>query len=276
MDYIFVPGSFETKRVFKSQRHINVSSPYHVNFEMEFILVSKGTVKMCIQGTEYRVNAGQVCFCMPFEPHSFDTDKYSECHVLMFTSDLIKNFFDFLMHNKPDKKCFDLSADIFSVIDRILPNDTNEADTVDALACIAPICSEIKHKCTFSEDKNQYDDIFLQALTIANESYTSQITLESVAHNIGINPATLSRKFAENAKVNFSTYINSLRCFYAANQIIETGKTFSDIAYQSGFGSIRNFNRIFQKHMNCTPSEFRDAPCEIQNTIHINKLTADL
>ena len=269
MEYIFVPGKFERKKFFSSQRHINVTSPYHVNFEMEFIIVSKGTVIMNIQGEEYRINAGHGCFCMPFEPHSFETEKYSECHVLMFTSNLIEHFFEFLMYNKPNTKQFRLSNETARIIDRILPNKTNNVDYTDALACLAPVCSEIKHSCTFTAIKNHYDDIFLQALTIANECYTSQISLDSVAKRIGINPATLSRKFSENAKVNFNTYINSLRCFYAASQITETNNTFTEIAYKSGFGSIRNFNRIFSKHMNCTPTEFKNNPTHPINRIHI-------
>lgn len=269
MDYIFVSGKFEEKRLFRSQRHINVDSPYHVNFEMEFIIVTKGTVVMQIQGEEYRINAGQACFCMPFEPHSFATDKYSECHVLLFPSDLIKNFFDFLVRNKPDTKCFDISEEAVGIIDRILPKDNNNADLVDALACVAPICSEIRRKCTFVENEVRYDDIFIHTLSVVNESYTSPITLASVAKRLGVNLATLSRNFSENAKVNFNTYVNSLRCYHAATQIVETDNTFTDIAYLSGFGSIRNFNRVFYKHMGCTPTEYKKHPFRINRATHL-------
>ena len=59
MEYIFVPRKFEKKKFFTSQRHINVYSPYHINFEMEFIIVSHGTVTMNIQGETYRISKGQ-------------------------------------------------------------------------------------------------------------------------------------------------------------------------------------------------------------------------
>ncbi len=187
----------------------------------------------------------------------------------MFASSIIKQFFDFLVNNKSLTRCFAISDEIVHLTDKILPNVKNTADYVDALACIAPICREIKNNCGFTKDKSKYDDIFIRALTIANEEFTSRITLEDVARQIGINHATLSRKFSENAKVSFNTYLNFLRCTYAASMIVETDSTFTEIAYLSGFGSIRNFNRTFLRHMGCTPSEFKSNPYEVDSKIKI-------
>ncbi len=269
MEYIFTPKELKLKRLFSSERHINVTAPLHINCEMEIVIVTKGTVRMQIAGEGYEISEGHASFVMPFEPHSFATQDYNECHVLMFASSIIKQFFEFLISNKPVTRCFEVSDEALRLTDKILPYVKNTADYVDALACIAPICREIKNNCGFTKDKSKYDDIFLMALTIANKEFSSQITLEDVAKRIGINHATLSRKFSDNAKVSFNTYISFLRCSYAASLIVETASTFTEIAYQSGFGSIRNFNRAFLRHMGCTPSEFRRNPYEIDSKIQI-------
>ena len=129
--------------------------------------------------------------------------------------------------------------------------------------------SEIRRQCNFTEYKIRYDDVFLEALTIANQSFTSPITLESVARQIGINPTTLGRKFSQNAKVNFSTYVNTLRCNHAATLIKETNESLTDIAYESGFGSIRSFNRSFLECFECTPSQYKKNPVGTSNRIKI-------
>ncbi len=262
MEYLFVPKRRKGEKSFKSRRHINVEAPWHGNFEMEFVIVTKGTVIMQIQEVIYKLREGEGCYVMPFEPHSFATEKYSECHVLMFASDVIRQFFDFLASHTPDTKVFSVPSYLVSLIDRFLPDDFNEVEITEAMACLSPICAEIKRQIGFKENKNKYDDIFIEALSIINECYTSQITLDDIAKRIAIDPATLSRKFSQNAKIPLVNYINILRCDFAATQIRETDKTFTEIAYISGFGSIRSFNRVFQKHMNCTPSEFRKNPIE--------------
>ncbi len=269
MECILVDKNFKSEKLLTSQRHTNVSAPLHVNIEMEFVIVSEGMVKMQIGDEKYNIDAGFACFVMPFEPHSFYTDDNSKCHVLMFSSNIASDFFKFLVSNGSDSKRFEISSEAVAITDKILPCEKNSVDIIDALACIAPICAEIKHKCSFSKGVRLYDDVFFQALSIANESFTTQITLEDVAKKIGINAATLGRKFACNAKVSFTTYINSLRCHYAAVKMLETDDSFTEIAYSSGFGSIRSFNRVFLKHMNQTPSEFKKNPCEINGNIHI-------
>lgn len=262
MDYLFVPKKRKGENSFKSRRHINVEAPWHGNFEMEFVIATKGTVIMQIREDIYKLHEGEGCYVMPFEPHSFATENYSECHVLMFASDIIKHFFDYLADHTPDTKVFSVPSDVISLIDRFLPDELNEVEITEAMACLAPICAEIKRQITFKENKSKYDDTFIEALSIINECYTSQISLDDIAKRIGIDPATLSRKFSQKAKIPLVNYINILRCDFAATQIRETDKTFTEIAYTSGFGSIRSFNRIFRKHMNCTPSEFRQNPAE--------------
>lgn len=269
MEHIIVDKSFKSDKLLTSQRHINVSAPLHVNIEMEFVIVTDGKVIMQIGNEKYTINAGFACFIMPFEPHSFHTDIYSKCHVLMFSSNIINDFFRFLVSNNSDTKRFEISSEVIAITDKILPFEKNSADIIDALACVAPICAEIKHNCVFTKGIRLYDDVFFQALSIANENFATQITVEEVAKKIGINAATLGRIFACNAKVSFTTYINSLRCHYAAVRMLETDDSFTEIAYSSGFGSIRNFNRVFLKHMNQTPSEFKKNPCEINGNIHI-------
>lgn len=271
MNYTLVPSEISFNKVFTSTRHNNVSSILHVNPEMEVIIVTCGSVVANIGNSEYQINSGYAAFIMPFEPHSFKSVEQSTCHVLLFSCDIIRTFFDFLAHNRPHTKCFKISDETIALINKILPNDNNEVEFVDALACIAPICSEIKNNCSFTNDEYQYDDVFLNALSIANKSYNTPITLESVAKKIGVSPVTLSRKFTENASVNFNAYINSLRCSSAAKLILNSDATFTEISYSVGFGSIRNFNRNFLRFFNCTPSEFKAKPHKISNEINIQE-----
>ena len=52
-------------------------------------------------------------------------------------------------------------------------------------------------------------------------------------------------------------YINDLRIEHAAKLISSTDKKIIDIAMDTGFETIRTFNRDFTKKMKFSPSEFR-------------------
>ncbi len=73
MEYIFTPNELKLTRLFSSARHINVKAPLHINYEMEIVIVTKGTVCMQIAGEGYEISEGHASFVMPFEPHSFAT-----------------------------------------------------------------------------------------------------------------------------------------------------------------------------------------------------------
>ena len=55
----------------------------------------------------------------------------------------------------------------------------------------------------------------------------------------------------------FIEYINDTRISYAARWLIETDLSIGEIGFKCGFNNIANFNRVFKKAKNCTPSEFR-------------------
>ena len=60
---------------------------------------------------------------------------------------------------------------------------------------------------------------------------------------------------------NLSAYINSFRLEYAYRLLLrgDTGLTIEDVARQSGFATLRTFQRLFKDAYGMTPAEFREA-----------------
>ena len=44
----------------------------------------------------------------------------------------------------------------------------------------------------------------------------------------------------------------------ATDLLIKTGRSVAEIAFKCGFNNIANFNRVFKKNKNCTPSQYRE------------------
>lgn len=53
----------------------------------------------------------------------------------------------------------------------------------------------------------------------------------------------------------FKDFINSLRVDSACSLLVKSS-SITDVAYASGFSSVRTFNRAFLKHMHVTPREY--------------------
>ncbi|SDY03369.1 Cache domain-containing protein [Evansella caseinilytica] len=89
-----------------------------------------------------------------------------------------------------------------------------------------------------------------------HEHYMEDISLESCADEIGINPYTLSRAFKKIAGINFIDYLTRLRIEEAKELLLNTDMMISDISEKVGYRH-SYFNRIFKKHVGIPPSQYR-------------------
>ncbi|MBN1523155.1 MAG: helix-turn-helix transcriptional regulator [Spirochaetales bacterium] len=83
------------------------------------------------------------------------------------------------------------------------------------------------------------------------------VTLEHMANDLGYSPSYLSRFFKNKTGTCLFEYVNRLRIQNACMLLKQTGRSVTDIAYDSGYNNISFFNRSFKKIMLCTPQEYR-------------------
>jgi len=90
-----------------------------------------------------------------------------------------------------------------------------------------------------------------------NHHYMEDIPLEKAAEIAGFSKYHFARMFKEFCGQTFFDYLSMERIKSAERLLLIPGKTITEIAYQSGFGSLCAFNRAFKKKNQCTPSEYR-------------------
>ena len=84
------------------------------------------------------------------------------------------------------------------------------------------------------------------------------LRLPDLASMAGMSPSAFSRFFKLHTGRNLSEYIIDIRLGYASRMLVDTAKSISEISSCCGFNNLSNFNRIFKKKKNCSPSEFRE------------------
>jgi len=83
--------------------------------------------------------------------------------------------------------------------------------------------------------------------------------VEALAGRLGIGPRHLSRLFAKQLGASPVQVAQSVRIQRAKRLLNETGLPVTEIAFRSGFGSVRHFNTVFSKLYGRTPSSLRRA-----------------
>jgi len=87
--------------------------------------------------------------------------------------------------------------------------------------------------------------------------FREPITLEEAARLAHMSPSAFSRFFKRTTRRSFVRFVNELRVGFAARLLLETDRTVAEIAFESGFRNLANFNRRFRELRGCAPMEFR-------------------
>ena len=89
------------------------------------------------------------------------------------------------------------------------------------------------------------------------QNYSRKISLDEIGRLVGMPASSVSRFFKKRTRHNFWDYLSGFRINRAAQMIIETEHTISEISYECGFNNISNFNRVFRERIGTTPSDYR-------------------
>lgn len=91
-----------------------------------------------------------------------------------------------------------------------------------------------------------------------NERFTGRVTLAEAAAAAPLSVPAFSRFFRRKTGRTLVAYLNELRTGLACRELIETDRSISDIAFDSGFNNLSNFNRRFLELKGMSPRAFRD------------------
>jgi len=90
------------------------------------------------------------------------------------------------------------------------------------------------------------------------DNYKNRISLDEISNLVNMSPVTFNRFIKKRTGKTFVEYVNDTRVGYAARWLIEKDLSIAEIAYTCGFNNIANFNRVFKKSRNSTPSQYRE------------------
>ena len=89
------------------------------------------------------------------------------------------------------------------------------------------------------------------------KDYDKKLTVQDMADECGYSASHFMRWFKEATGSGFSAYLIEYRLGRAAQALHSSNDTILEIAEQSGFENLSNFNRLFKKRFEMTPSQFR-------------------
>lgn len=236
--------------------------PLHVHDVVEIVCSTSGLQKLTIAGKQYTLAPGDIAVIFPAIPHSYDFVSPDATGVtLIFSPDVIGEFTYQFRSMALEGPIVPKSA-LLPEIDFIVRDmqkrfpDRGEGLLYGYLHIFLSFLFTVIKPVPM--EKQIHFDLSCQVLHYIGEHYIEPITLETVAHALGVSRIHLSHIFSQQLRINFRQYINALRIDRACYLLRNPAHSISEIAYLCGYGNPRTFHRAFLAQCQMTPSQYRE------------------
>ncbi len=238
--------------------------PLHLHLDIKLIYMTEGEMIIGYPDAEFLVKPGDFLIIFPYTVHSFKTltpnvDFTSIICNHMICSDFKETLFNFHPEN-PIINNKNLPTEIQKYIYELREIDTNESNNFLLIKyLLGVIFARALPLFKLNKNTSKFEkDLTVQAVKYVYENFKDDISIDTAAKALNLSRNNIINFFARNINVSFVRYVNSLRIDYAKTQLEATDKSILDIALESGFGTLRTFNRTFKDYTTKTPLQYRN------------------
>lgn len=90
-----------------------------------------------------------------------------------------------------------------------------------------------------------------------HENYKNDIPLATIAGIANLTPQSFCRMFKKRTNKHFIEYLNEVRISKACKFLLDTDWSISEIAYNCGYKTVSNFNKLFKEITGESPKAYR-------------------
>ncbi len=107
------------------------------------------------------------------------------------------------------------------------------------------------------ERQNAEPPLVQKAREYIDKHKTQELSLADVAKAAGASVFHFCKVFRKSTGIKFTDYVNRVRLEDARTQLLNPNRRISEVAYDVGFQSLTQFNRMFKRVFGQSPSDFR-------------------
>ncbi len=236
--------------------------PYYHMFH-----IKAGSCHFCVAGQKYLLESGQTLLIPPHTEHGYTNllDTPGNHMELKFT--LSEAAADARLMGS-DVLCTDSSL-VASLFEQILKEYSDLGKLADeaAAAYLSALLSALgegkryaKHPLQFRHvDASGCSELSQRIIHYLEAHYSEDLSLDALAEALGYNKSYLCVAFKKDTRQTILDCLNMIRIRSAAELIIYSDHTLSQVAELCGFSSVSHFNRVFLKYAGITPGHCRQA-----------------
>ncbi len=249
---------FETKTTgieFHIRNSLNFNAHLHDRIELGYL--SSGSSDLYVDDKKYHVKKGDFFVVFPNQIHCYENSENVKSIVMIFSTEHVSEFRGILSGKIPVSPvvsgCPEEAVKLVEIMSNVADSAKPEVIHGITLALFALLIDSVELR-----QSDRYNISTIKNLLIyCDEHYTEHINIDDAAKALHISRSHISHIFKDKLHSTFEQYISEKRIDYACELLKNSDESVTNIAYMSGFDSIRTFNRVFAKNIGSSPREYR-------------------
>lgn len=276
-----LPQDFDKSFIVFREKGDFFPAPWHFHSHFELVLVAESTGKRMVGDNIGFFGPEDLVFMGSRLPHVWLNDKIyldreangkADAIVIHFTEDFLGKEFMSIPEMEGFRKVLELSErgmvitgearmKINSLMKRM--PEMSGLERLASLLTIFNVLSETSEYKLLASPRfvaNQNLDVsnrFRNVIHFIMQNFDKDLTLSEVAEHSNMGVTAFCNFFREQFRCTFIEYLTSVRVGHACKLLSESDRNVVEIAFESGFNNLANFNRQFKKLKNMTPSDYR-------------------
>ncbi len=240
----------------------SVHFPPHLHSGMEIVYVTRGTLVLGVGCDLYHMKKGDLAIVFPNLIHHYQVfgKGKKEAFYLVPQMSLTGYFMDDLQKYCPKNpviKKENVHPDIHDAIVKLY-NEKNRSQILEQAYIQIILARSMQYFELILRESFESDDIIYRTVSYIAKNFKEEISLDTMARELGVSKYVLSRVFSSTFHTNFNQYLNEHRLNYVVWLLEYTEMSITDICLEAGFQSQRTFNRAFHEKFKKTPREYKN------------------
>ncbi len=258
----------------------NFSTPWHYHPEIEIVFMMESTGKKYVGSSITDFKPGDLCMIGSYLPHYYKNDEEylhensklrAKSTIIHFNEDFLGEHFWETTESTAIKSLLERSKRGIQFSEETSKRLQSKKEAMfnvkgmKLLLLFLEILDDLANSKNFeylSADpihiRNEVDsDRIKKVLEHVSENFQSQIMLDDVAQLANMSESAFSRYFKKRTRKTFSSFLTEIRLDYACKMLQNDKMSISQIAFDSGFYNLSNFNRQFKVIKKITPLAYR-------------------
>ena len=252
------------------EQQYDLLAPLHYHKEFELMVVTEGNVRVQIEKETYNLSKGEGVFINSGLIHIISAADKTEHRFIaivfdytLLCSESDKIFTSYIQHiiNQSLFLPFSLPKEICVKIEEIsiMFEEAPFGYEFYIKSALSYIFYQLmkEAKKTAAPVQNVKSSIIKGVIDYIKENYSNTISLQELADQANTSKEYLCRIFNEMTDLSPIVYLNRYRIQQSTFLLLDSNRSISDIALSCGFNNSSYYNKLFMRHMGCTPTEFR-------------------